>query len=291
MHGDDFRPHPNLEPYLRTCDGFTFFDAGESNASTLLLIHGNGDEADSWRHVFTALSANHRVIALDLPGFGRSKPTGDGSITNLAAGVQQLLESLQVTKGVHLVGSSLGAVVAAHVADNAPRLTRSLTIIGGSSPALGGLQANPALQPLLAVGTGEMYYTGLRQLGQEAAFESLRPYYAALDALPAVDLEFLRQRVWARVWSDSQRTAFFAGLRSLFSDGSSSDAAPLELPEIPRLLVWGEADAIVPISHAHALQRQFPNATLEVIVGSGHLPQQEQPLELTRVLENFLAQH
>ncbi len=129
----------------------------------------------------------------------------------------------------------------------------------------------------------------MRQLGQDAAFDSLRPYYAALNALPASDLEFLRQRVWARVWSDTQCTAFFAGLRSLFSDNSSSDGATLELPSVPTLLIWGESDRIVPISHAHAILEQLPHATLAVIAGSGHLPQQERPLELLRVLENFFV--
>ena len=285
MHGDGFKPHPALQPFLQTLEGYTYFGS-PSGSPTVLLIHGNGDEADSWRYMFPALSAHDRVIALDLPGFGRSKATGDGSIGNLTASVQRFLESLGVTEPVHLVGSSLGAVVAAHVAAKAPQLTRSLTIIGGSSPALGGLQANPALQPLLEVGTGEAYYTGLRDAGQAASVESLRPYYAALDALPAADLEFLRERVWARVWSDSQRTAFFAGLRSLFTD-----TAPLTLPLIPTQLIWGEFDQIVPISHADALLRQLPHATLEIIAGSGHLPQQEQLLELLRVLEGFLARH
>ena len=284
MPGDDFKPHPTLEPFLRMLGGIAFFDR-QLGSSTALLIHGNGDEADSWRHVFVALSAQHRVIALDLPGFGRSRATGDGSIANLAESVQRLLESLAIETPVHLVGSSLGAVVAAHVSANAPQLTRSLTIIGGSSPALGGLQANESLKPLLEPGTGEAYYTGLRAAGQAASFESLRPYYAALDALPASDLEFLRQRVWARVWSDTQRTAFFTGLRSLFAD-----TAPLALPPIPTLLIWGESDQIVPISAAHALLRQLPHASLEVIAGSGHLAHQERPLEVLRVLEDFLAQ-
>ena len=284
MPGDDFQPHMSLEPFSQMLEGHAYFDSLRGS-STVLLIHGNGDEADSWRHILPALSAQHRVIALDLPGFGRSKPTGDGSIANLASSVQHFLESLGVAR-VHLVGSSLGAVVAAHVAANAPQLTRSLTIIGGSSPALGGLQANAGLQPLLEPGTGEAYYTGLRDAGQDASFESLRPYYAALDALPAADLEFLRGRVWARVWSDTQRTAFFAGLRSLFSD-----TARLELPVIPTLLSWGEFDQIVPISHAHAILEQLPHATLEVIAGSGHLPQQERPLELLRVLEEFCVRH
>ena len=281
MPGDDFKPHPKLEPFSQRLEGHAYFDR-LNGMSTVLMIHGNGDEADSWRHVFPALSAQYRVIALDLPGFGRSKPTGDGSIANLAESVQHFLESLGVRE-VHLVGSSLGAVVAARVAANAPRLTRSLTIIGGSSPALGGLYANAALQPLLEPGTGEAYYTGLRQLGQQAAFDSLRPYYAALETMPASDLEFLRGRVWARVWSDTQRTAFFAGLRSLFTD-----TARLELPVIPTLLIWGELDAVVPISAADALLRQLPHASLEIIAGSGHLPQQEQPLEVLRVLEDFL---
>ncbi len=144
MPGDDFRPHLTLEPFFLTLKGLAYFSVGDPRASTVLLMHGNGDEADSWRHVFTALSAEHRVIALDLPGFGRSKPAGDGGVANLASSVQHFLESLSLKQGVHLVGSSLGAVVAAHVAANAPQLTRSLTIIGGSSPALGGLQANAA---------------------------------------------------------------------------------------------------------------------------------------------------
>ncbi len=286
MPGDDFKPHPKLEPFLRQLEDIAYFDSS-SGAKSVVLIHGNGDEADSWRHVFTALGTQRRVIAVDLPGFGRSRATGDGSIANLASSVQSFLEALGVCE-VDLIGSSLGAVVAARITANAPRLIRSLTIIGGSSPSFGGLHANAALQPLLEPGTGELYYTGLRELGQQAAFDSLRPYYAALDALPATDLEFLRQRVWARVWSNTQRTAFFAGLRGLFSDNSSSDAAPLELPSLPTLLIWGESDQIVPISHAHTLLRQLPHATLEVIAGSGHLPQQERPLEVLRVLEDFL---
>ena len=285
MPGDQFRPHPTLEPHLRTLAGITYFDS-LTGASTVLLIHGNGDEADSWRHVFGRLSAQYRVIALDLPGFGRSAATGDGSLANLSRSVQHLLESLSLNQPVHLIGSSLGAVVAAHVAVARPQMTRSLTMIGGSSPALGGLDRNPALEALLEIGTGEAYYTGLRELGQQAAFESLRPYYAALEALPSTDLEFLRQRVWARVWSDPQRTAFFAGLRSLYAD-----TAPLEPPVMPTLLIWGESDTVVPISAGHELRRLLPHAKLEVIALSGHLPHQERPLEVLRVLASFLAQY
>src|SRR5262249_23553637 len=49
-----------------------YYEAGAPDAPPLILIHGLGDEADTWRHVLIPLSQQYRVIALDLPGFGRS---------------------------------------------------------------------------------------------------------------------------------------------------------------------------------------------------------------------------
>jgi pimeloyl-ACP methyl ester carboxylesterase len=285
-HGDGFKPHLSLERFFKSTDGFGYFDSFTGGgADCVLLVHGNGDEADTWRHVFEPLARTYRVLAPDLAGFGRSAPHGDGSLAALARGVQRFLDDVRVFDAVHLVGSSLGAVVAAHVAALAPERARSLTLIGGSSPRLGGVGANPGLKPLLEVGTGEAFYNGLRAAGEDAAFETLRPYYADLDALSADDRAFLRARVWARVWSDTQRDAFFKALRSLFAPG-------LRLvlpPHLPVQLVWGELDAIMPLQNAHAVLTQLPHATLEVVRGSGHLPHQERPEGFLRVLERFLA--
>jgi len=285
-HGDGFKPHPLLECFARTLEpeGWFYFDSGSSSGSSVLLIHGNGDEADTWRHVLPTLAQNHRVLALDLPGFGRSKPRSSGDFLELVNAVSGFIASLGLER-VHLVGSSLGAAIAGSVASQSPKRISSLTLVGGVPPGF-GLEHAPQVGPILEPGVGESLYTGLRETGQGAAYATLEPYYASLENLPLEDREFLRRRVWARVWSDTQRTAFFAALRSLES------AAPLELStleDLPVLLVWGAQDRIWPIGAALEVVNRIPGARLERIADAGHLPHQEQPQAFLEVLEGFLS--
>jgi pimeloyl-ACP methyl ester carboxylesterase len=288
IHGDDFAPHPTLAPFSRKLepDGLFFYDSDPGSRGTaVVLIHGNGDEADSWRHVLTRLALGRRVIAPDLPGFGRSSAIGQGKLPDLAAGVQRILESEGV-QTVHLVGSSMGAVVAALVAQQVQ--ASSLVLCGGSASSLDPTKASAGIKALLEPGVGEAYYSGLRQAGIEAAYDSLKPYYAHLERLSENDRAFLHDRVWARVWSDSQRTAFFAGLRSLFDPNLGLDIAKLE--PLRTLLLWGEHDQIVPLEAAHALQAKLPNSRMEVIAEAGHLPHQERPEAFVTALEAFWGQ-
>ena len=273
------KPHALLEPYAQKHNGLFYFDS-KHGAQTLLLVHGNGDEADTWRHIFAPLAQHYRVIAPDLPGFGRSH-TQTSSLAGFVTALLELLDALKLER-VHLCGSSLGAVVAAMLAAQAPSRAISLCCIGGASPSLGGLSVTPAVQPLLELGLGEGYYNGLRDAGQDAAFATLKPYYANLEALPASDLVFLRTRVWQRVQSDTQRDAFFAALRSLFMP-----AVPLEL-HLPTKLIWGEFDNI--ISRVHALQifEQVPHASLQIIANAGHLPHQEQPAATLEAIRSLV---
>ncbi len=275
-----FTPYPSLELYAQQLGGLFYFDA-KIGTRTVLLIHGNGDEADTWRHLFVPLAAQYRILAIDLPGFGRSQ-TQITTIEGFANSINTLLTTLQLGV-VDIIGSSLGAVVAATLAVQHPTRVRSLCLISGASPALGNLAATPGLLPLLEVGTGELFYNGLRGAGQEAAFQTLQPYYANLMAMPAADLEFLRTRVWQRVCSDTQRDAFFAALRSLFAP-----AAPLEITQ-PTQLIWGEQDTIVPRQYANKILEQIPHSQLSIIAGAGHLPHQEQPKATLEIIKQWLA--
>ena len=298
-HSDGFQPHPILERFSHTLEpeGLFYFDSGSSFGSSVLLIHGNGDEADTWRHVLPTLAQNHRVLALDLPGFGRSRPRSSGDFLELVRAVSGFIASLGLER-VHLVGSSLGAAVAGGVASQSPEQISSLTLVCGVPPSLGqehAPQVGPLswpndgtsqAGPLLEPGVGEAYYTALRGAGLEAAYATLEPFYASLENLPLEDRKFLRQRVWARVWSDTQRSAFFAALRSL------EGAAPLEpstLKNLPVLLVWGAQDRIWPMGAALEVVNRVPGARLERIEGAGHLPHQEQPEAFLKVLEGFLS--
>ena len=273
------KPHALLEPYAQERNGIFYFDS-RLGQETVLLIHGNGDEADTWRHVFVPLAQHFRVIALDLPGFGRSQ-TKTSSLSGFAEAVLELLEGLSL-EAVHLIGSSLGAVVAANFAASHKSRAKTLCLIGGAAPNLGGLEVTAAIKPLLEIGIGEAFYNGLREAGQAAAFATLNPYYANLSAMPSDDLEFLGTRVWERVNSDTQRDTFFAALRSLLSP-----APRLEL-NLPTLLIWGEADNIVPQIYARQLLVQIPKSRLIMIAKAGHLPHQEQPEATLKVLLEWL---
>jgi len=284
--GDGFKPHPSLERFSHflESEGLFYFDSGSSAGSSVLLLHGNGDEADTWRHVLPILSQNHRVLALDLPGFGRSKPRSSGAFLELVEAVSHFITSLGLEK-VHLVGSSLGAAIAGGVAAQLPDKISSLTLVGGVPPGF-GLEHAPQVGPLLEPGVGEAYYTALREAGQGAAYATLEPYYASLENLPQGDREFLRGRVWARVWSDTQRSAFFAALRSL---ELASPLEPSTLENLPVLLFWGEQDQIWPIGAALEVVNRVSGARLERITDAGHLPHQEQPQAFLEVLEGFLS--
>ncbi len=286
IHGDGFKAFPMLEPYSRNPDGIFFFDSGlNPDYQTVVLVHGNGDEADTWRHVFKSLTKSFRVVALDLPGFGRSRTPQNGDLDSLIDALSRLIESLQCSK-VHLGGSSMGAVICTMYASQNPNRVSSLTLVGGADMDSNDVEANPGIASLLKPEIGEVYYNGLRALGQDAAFATLKPYYANLQTMPASDLEFLRQRVWARVWSDTQRDAFLAALRSLFSRQPLTDS---RLEHLPLQLIWGEHDNIVPIQAALNMQKTYPQAKLALIEGAGHLPHQEKPEAFLKVLGSFLS--
>jgi pimeloyl-ACP methyl ester carboxylesterase len=286
IHGDGFEAYSTLEPYSRKLDGVFYFDSEPvSIKPSVILVHGNGDEADTWRHVFEPLATSFRVLALDLPGFGRSLPTQNRDLDSLSKALSSFIDVLEPSS-VHLVGSSLGAVICTMYASQHKNRVSSLTLVGGASLDSNSLEVSPGIQSLLEPGIGESYYNGLRTLGQDAAFATLEPYYAKLQAMPKTDLEFLRQRVWARVWSDTQRDAFLAALRSMFNQSVIKISG---LEQMPLQLIWGAHDQIVPIQAAQQMQKNHPQAKLELIKGAGHLPHQEQPQAFLNLLEAFLS--
>ncbi len=278
----------HLKPYQRRVNangvGLHIYDSGQSDAKSppLVLIHGLGDEADSWRKVFPLLMGQRRVVALDLPGFGRSDhPRRAYTLTFFADTVVALLENLKIPQAV-LVGNSMGAAVALRVAMRRADLTARLVLVDGPPvrSKLGKVQ-----MMFLIPGQGEKIYNSFRS-SQDAAYESLRPYYGNLDALPAEDRQFLRERVWDRVWSDDQRRAYFSTFRWLALEGLLGHPSPARLGQlnVPTTIVWGEQDLPIPVEAGKLLAKWIPGAKLHLIPGCGHLPQQEKPLELARLI-------
>lgn len=273
--------------YVQVQGRTTFcYDTGPAAGVPLVFLHGLGDEADTWRHVFPLLGGQ-RCIALDLPGFGRSDAlAGAASVGALARAVLTLLDALNLPQAV-LVGSSLGAAVAQRVALAQPARVESLVLLDGGLPIA---PATPpgALWTFLLPGVGELAYSMLR-FSEQQAYETLRPYYANMDALPQEDRAFLRTRVVQRVKSHKQRNAFLSALRWLTIEQrfrAGTYRAALASLTIPTRIIWGDTDRIVPRGAGEAMATLLPDARFAVIENCGHLPQQERPSELIELLRS-----
>jgi len=270
-----------------------YYDTAPPNGGTtpvLVLIHGLGDEADSWRHLIPLLnSEGFRVLALDLPGFGRSAAPGRINLKKHTAAVLRLLEAAKIKPEtpVFLVGNSLGALVAETAAFRKPGLIKGLILLDGCIPSK-PIKIGPlALIKLLF---SRKWYRAYRT-NPEGAWLSLYTYYADLDSMPGADKDFLRERVIARVNSSSQEQAFFATQRSLiwaFGTGFAGYAQKIRLFKGKILLLWGEKDRIMPLSSAEPFKSLRDDTELRIIPGAGHLPQQEKPIETAKLIVEFV---
>ena len=255
-----------------------FYDSGPSDKPALMLIHGLGDDADTWRHVFIPLAEKYRVIALDLPGFGRSeKPNRIYSPSFLRDCIVALMDKLMLGSA-WLIGNSLGAMLAEAVALKHPKKVTGLTLLDGTltTPVLA---YHKFLLMMSLPFLGKRAYDGLRKQPQEA-YESLRLFYANLDQLPDADKSFLYQRVNERIWDAKQRDAFLSILHQLvwqlplLRRYYASCVAKLEMPIH---LFWGEKDLVIPVIAAYQFIKLQASAQLTVLPGVGHIPQQEAP--------------
>jgi pimeloyl-ACP methyl ester carboxylesterase len=277
------QPYPGLEgfaQYFKLPDNginLFYYGAGATHLPAALLIHGLGDEADTWRHLIEPLSSNWRVIAPDLPGFGRSdQPERAYTLDFLQDCLSELLEPISGEKFL-LVGHSLGGMLAQAICLERPEQVSGLVLIDGGL-LVQTQRINPRLLLNLVPGLGEWLYTNLRK-DPQAAYASLRPYYSDLNKLPQDERDFLFTRVNQRVWSDDQRRAYFSTLRNTVAAVPRLQkdlAGRLAQVQVPTLVLWGEKDQINAPENGSALVQAQPNARLVVIHQAGHMPHQER---------------
>ena len=306
------KPWPLLAPYGKTLSipgGELFYydsagdtdserdtdSAGDSDKPTLILIHGLGDEADTWRHVFPLFAeAGYRVIAPDLPGFGRSLWKGRISVRRHCMAVLHLMAetgAASARQPATLAGSSLGAGVVEMIAGMRPDLVKAVILIDGCFPVSDGMDRRLYLLALPFI--GKRWYRGFRT-NHEAAHRSLYPYYGDFDAMSGADREFLRERVIARVESPNQERGYLNSLRSMdgiFLFGKRSLTNKIKHYPGKIFLIWGGSDRIVPKEKADIFLGLRADAELAVVPGAGHLPHQEKPQETAAAMLSFLANY
>lgn len=298
VYRQPMQPWPDLKPFGKEVTlsdhnlTLFYYEAGNAKDSDILMIHGLGDEADTWRYMIKPLAENFHIIALDLPGFGRSdKPNLKYSPNFMMGSILELMDQLEIEKAL-IMGSSLGAMLAQGLAIANGERVSGLILIDGAL-LQHELMQDWGLRLMQAPLLGEWLYTRLRK-DPLAAFDSLRHVYHDLDALPKVDREFLYERVTKRVWSNGQRRAYFSTLRNLMPwvrDAQSELPGKLASLDIPTLVIRGEHDVLFPKENADEIIQCQPNAKQVTIKGVKHLPQQEDPENTLEEVQNWLGRY
>jgi pimeloyl-ACP methyl ester carboxylesterase len=280
---------PSLTRETRVVHGHrrAFVRAGDG--PPLLLLHGIGNNAQTWAGVLDRLAETHTVIAPDLLGHGSSdKPRGDYSIAGHANGIRDLLSVLDIEQ-VTIVGHSLGGGIALQFAYQFPERVERLVLVGsgGLGPDLSaGLRAAslPGAEAVLTVlsGASGLLRRGLRAVdtvGGALGWKPVRDVAEAAEAILALrDVE--------------ARQAFLRTLRGVVDAHGQAVTAIDRLylaNAVPMLVVWGSRDPIVPAAHAETVRRLVPTARVEVFPGAGHWPHLDDPDRFCTVLLDFLA--
>ncbi|MDB4973758.1 MAG: hypothetical protein JWN48_2099 [Myxococcaceae bacterium] len=289
-----FRPKPKSEsgapPYevqYRTIHGYrrAFVHAGKGPA--ILLIHGIGDNSDTWRNLIRELAREHTVIAPDLLGHGRSdKPRADYSVAAYANAMRDLLTVLDIEKAT-VVGHSLGGGVAMQFAYQYPERCERLVVVssGGVSREVTPLLRAASLPPAHAV-LPLLQYPLARTLGK-ALFKVLE----VLDTDIGRDTEDML-RIFDALPDATSRAAFIRTLHAVV-DWRGQVITMLDrcylTRGMPTLLIWGDRDAVIPYEHARLAHAAMPGSRLETFRGAGHFPHHSDPQRFVDVLYDFLA--
>jgi pyruvate dehydrogenase E2 component (dihydrolipoamide acetyltransferase) len=234
-----------------------------------LLIHGFGGDLNNWLFNHADLAAHRTVWALDLPGHGESgKSVESGSAQELADAVIAFMDDRGIGRA-HLIGHSMGSLVAMTVADKAPTRVASLSLISAAGL---GKEINGG------------YISGFTEGSNRNA---LKPQLAKLFADPTLVTRQLVEDIVKYKRLEGVQDALRKISASAFEGDVQRSGYRDRLAGLaPRILViWGDGDQIIPASHAQGLPG---DVSVHVLEGKGHMVQMEAASEVNRLLNDFL---
>jgi pimeloyl-ACP methyl ester carboxylesterase len=264
-------------------DRLNYIEIGTGDLPVLFL-HGLGGNWTAWLENLHPVAREQRVIAVDLPGFGRSRPSSDGiSIPGYARTIQRFCDEVGLDRFI-VVGSSLGGWVAAELALRMPERVHAMVLVDAAGMVPTRLERFKAVSMMRGAALGAPHAPRFRRT--IAARPRLRDmalkYTVAEPARLAADLVYMA----LPEAPDPGFVPAFTAARRSWSDAWCDRLTELDCPT---LIVWGERDTLQPVRHGREWARRLRGSRLRVIKGAGHLPMLERPEEFNAELLGFLA--
>jgi pimeloyl-ACP methyl ester carboxylesterase len=248
--------------------------AGPVNAPRVVFVHGLGGSLATWSLNLPAFAAQFRICALDLAGAGSSaKPAIDYSVPALARFLARFLDALGPDwRRVSLVGHSLGGAIALAFAGSFPGRVERLVLVdsAGLGPEIDGT------------------VVGLMHSGP--TLENLRAELARFFANPGLVQQTLVEQLYQQRLQPGAQEALVSTANAAFGDGQQLIDLHDTLGRLnsPVLVIWGEADAVIPVTHAQEAKRTS-QSRLEVFAGCGHCPHVERADTFNQLVQSFLV--
>jgi 3-oxoadipate enol-lactonase len=275
------RPVP-LPGTMRVIDGETIHYIDRGSGPAIVFIHGFGGNTGSWRFALEHFGTNHRVVALDLPGFGWSSRDATLALghEDHASRVVRLMDELGIEQAT-LVGHSMGGGIALRTAVRNPERVNGLVLVGSVDPngeatwqraerRMWGLnlmgpmmERNPRL-------ISRVVGSGLRQMSFDPSW---------------VDASVVKLYVQPLLQPGTAKC-----LVRLAHCASADPRIDLSGIHVPTLLVCGAADTAMPMAISESIRAGMAGARLEVLEKAGHLVAEEQPEVFHAMVDQFLAE-
>jgi pimeloyl-ACP methyl ester carboxylesterase len=264
--------------------------AGEAGASQpLVFVHGLSGCWANWLEQLPVLASEHRVLTLDLPGFGHSPmPPEQITISGYARLLDRLLGELGIDAAA-LVGNSMGGFIAAELAIAFPQRVERLVLVSAAGVSTAAhsqpwtVRVVPALNRLETVLAGSAAWVASKS-------DTVARRARLRDALLNVVVRH-PGRLPAPLAAEQLRGAgtpgFLQGLQAVLDYDIRE-----RLPEIacPTLVVWGERDRLISVGDADVFAELIPDSRKVVFEDTGHMAMLERPAAFNALLEDFLAE-
>jgi pimeloyl-ACP methyl ester carboxylesterase len=231
---------------------------------SLVFIHGSGSDHSAWSHQYARLHKYYNILAIDLPGHGRSGGGGEADVEKYCLWVKKLLDIIDLKNAV-LIGHSLGAAITLMFVLNYPQEIAGIVLVGGgmkmpvNSFFLDFLKTNPPEVPAEVIDLICKY-----SLAKENRSEFSAPLKKSLSQ---------------------------SSVEVLYGDLLACNNLDLtqELGEInvPALVICGAEDKMTPLNFSRQLAASISGAILEIIEGAGHMVMLERPAEFNMILTKF----
>jgi pimeloyl-ACP methyl ester carboxylesterase len=260
-----------------------YVDLGSGPGIDLVFVHGLSGSWQNWLENLPHFAREHRVIALDLPGFGASPmPPWPVSIERYGRLLHDVCAALEVGDCA-AVGNSMGGFISAEAAIKEPDRFERLVLVSAAGVSHARMRREPAeAAGRLAVAAAPLILKlqdgGLRRPAiREWAFGMLVHYPRRLRA----------ELLWEFFHNGAGRPGFLPAIGALIGYDILDRLTEVE---VPTLIVWGRDDRIVPAEDALEYGARLSNSRTVILERTGHVPMAERPVRFNRLLETFLAE-